>query len=116
MTLSGSNSIVGQVGQLALRDPLVGRAEVLADVGAEVVDPAVEQGPGDAAPAESSSLENRPTFSAVRIRSTTASSGRPARFVRYASSQLSFTRANASCMLLTCGTTSNRSLPSRSHR
>ena len=63
-----------------------------------------------------SSLENSPIFSAVRIRSMTASIGRPARLVRYASSQLSLIRAKASCMLLTCGTTSKRSLPSRSQR
>ena len=42
-TLSGSNSSADQVGQLGLRDPLVGRAQVLADVGPEVVDPPVEQ-------------------------------------------------------------------------
>ncbi len=42
-TLSGSKSVAGDVGQLALRDPLVGRAQVLADIRPEVVDPAVQQ-------------------------------------------------------------------------
>src|ERR1700747_2392699 len=49
------------------------------------------------------SLVNRPTVSAVRMRSSTLSSGCVARLVRYASSQLSLMRAKASCMLLTCG-------------
>ena len=45
-TLRGSNSIAGQVGELGLRDPLVGRAQVLADVGPEVVDSPIQQLPG----------------------------------------------------------------------
>ena len=65
---------------------------------------------------ECSSLVNRPTFSADRTFSTTRSSGVEARFARYASSQLSFTRANASCILLTCGSTSKRSFPNLSQR
>jgi hypothetical protein len=50
--------------------------------------------------------------SLVRTLSITRSIDWPERLARNASSQLSFTRAKASCMLLTCGTTSNRSLPS----
>ena len=46
-TLSGANSISCDVGQLALRDALVGAAEVLADVGPEVVEAAGQQLPGD---------------------------------------------------------------------
>ena len=48
ITLSGSNSMPCDLGQLALRDALVGAAEVLADVGAEVVEAAGEQLAGDA--------------------------------------------------------------------
>ena len=41
--------LLGDFGQLAVRDALVGRAEVFADVGREIVDLAVEQGLGDGA-------------------------------------------------------------------
>ena len=42
-TLSGENSCLRDLGQLAVRHPLVGRAQILADIGGEVVDLAIEQ-------------------------------------------------------------------------
>ena len=107
--------LLGDFGQRAAGDALVARAEVFADVGGEVIDAAIEQRLGHIGRAAVWSVVNRPTFWAVRIFSSTESSGCFARSVRYASSHVSITRANASCMLETCGTTTNRSLPSLSH-
>ena len=43
ITLSGEKSCVGDFRQFALRHALVGRAEVLADVGREIIDPPIQQ-------------------------------------------------------------------------
>ena len=115
ITLSGSNSCAGDLGERAAGDALVAGAQVLAHVGREVVDPPLEQRPGHGVgPAlfgrEQAHLLRRANAIDDRVERVDA------RFVRYASSQLSFTRANASCMLLTCGTISHWSWPMRSHR
>ena len=77
------------VGKCGLSDAPI-EFQVFADVRPKVIDAAFQETRTASRAGVHSSLENSPDLSAVLIRSMTASIGRPVRFVRYASSQLSF--------------------------